>query len=518
MSSNRNLYLAASVACLTAALFGYSVGFIGGILVLPSFLHHFGLDSLDPDGLASATSGTVSIWLLGALLGVPAGMPVCSRLGRRACLNLSAVMYCIGVAMQLVDIQSLLLFDAGRFVNGLGVGAGTLASPMTNSIAEISTPEARGMLLSGYQTVLQLGALLGFWAAFAAHALFPDSSSVQWQLPVAVQLVPGVCLLLGTLCIPESPALLASHRRWDAAHDALAWLRVLPKTDALVQGELEKLQQASVVANVAQKKRSGFWSEIRKPDLRKRLAVGIGLMIGQNMMGLNALNYYAPKVFMSAGFTSVSASLFLTGIFGLIKLVSALAFMFVFVGSKGNRFWLRLGSAVCGVAMVVLAVCKSLRFETTDVASSAINPYGMVAILMVYVFAFFFGLSLGPLSWNICSEIFPTSVKAECCAITTCTQWLFQIVIAGITPYLLSRVGWGMYLVYAVCCVLTFVGVQFGVPETQGVPLGAEMDKLFGVETSVEHSPEVIEEVSETTALLGQGRSERIRRGSIGYV
>jgi MFS family permease len=129
--SNRNLYFAATVACLTGALFGYSVGFIGGILVLPSFLHDFRLDTLPKDLLASAISGTVSIWLIGALFGVPLGMPVCSRLGRRSCLGFSALLYVLGTALQICSINgSLGLFDLGRLLNGLGVGAGTLVSPM----------------------------------------------------------------------------------------------------------------------------------------------------------------------------------------------------------------------------------------------------------------------------------------------------------------------------------------------------------------------------------------------------
>lgn len=129
MSSSR-LYLAASTACLTSAFFGYSVGFIGGILVLPSFLHYFGLDVLSRADAAAATSGTVLAWLLGALIGVPMGMPVCSRWGKRACLALAAAVYCLGVGLQLLDVRSLVLFDAGRFVNGIGVGVGTLVSPM----------------------------------------------------------------------------------------------------------------------------------------------------------------------------------------------------------------------------------------------------------------------------------------------------------------------------------------------------------------------------------------------------
>ena len=129
--SNQNLYLAASIACLTGALFGYSVGFIGGILVLPSFLHHFHLDELPSSELAAATAGTVTIWLIGALFGVPVGMPICSRWGRRYCLSFSAGIYVLGAGLQMVDAHGkLALFDLGRLLNGLGVGAGTLVSPI----------------------------------------------------------------------------------------------------------------------------------------------------------------------------------------------------------------------------------------------------------------------------------------------------------------------------------------------------------------------------------------------------
>lgn len=133
--SNHRLYFAASVACMTAALFGYSVGFIGGVLVLPSFLEHFNLAHLSPSDSASAQARIVLIWLIGAFLGVPLGIPICSRLGRRMCLNLSAILYVVGASMQLVDgklpaEKALVVFEIGRFVNGLGVGAGTLVSPM----------------------------------------------------------------------------------------------------------------------------------------------------------------------------------------------------------------------------------------------------------------------------------------------------------------------------------------------------------------------------------------------------
>lgn len=127
MASSTHLYLAATTACLTASLFGYSVGFIGGVLALPSFLAHFDLTKLPASELASVQARIVTLWLFGALFGVPLGMPVCSRWGRKRCLIFSAGLYVLGAALQLVRVDgegpnALRLFELGRALNGLGVG------------------------------------------------------------------------------------------------------------------------------------------------------------------------------------------------------------------------------------------------------------------------------------------------------------------------------------------------------------------------------------------------------------
>lgn len=129
-SNNRNLYIAATTACLTAALFGYSIGFIGGVIVLPSFLRDFHLNDLPTAELAAARSNTVTTWLFGALIGVPLGVPVCSKFGRKTCLAFTAVLYLAGVGLQVASRGSLVLFEVGRWVSGVGVGTGTLVSPM----------------------------------------------------------------------------------------------------------------------------------------------------------------------------------------------------------------------------------------------------------------------------------------------------------------------------------------------------------------------------------------------------
>ncbi|KAK4987210.1 hypothetical protein LTR50_004811 [Elasticomyces elasticus] len=500
--SSRNLYLAATVACMTGALFGYSVGYVGGVLVLPSFLHHFHLDKLLPAEFASAQAGPVSAWLVGALFDVPLGMPICSRLARNSYLTFSALLYVVGAALQLVDVnKSLALFNFGRLLNGLGVGAGTLVSPMY--ICEIAPLSERA---------IQAATLAGFWAAGAAYSNISDSSSLQWEIPVAVQLSLAVLLLSGSIFVPEALASLANKGDLDAAVAALAWLRRLPRDDPSVKDEVE-VPEGTKAATASKEHSAGFLRQLRSRSLRKRLLLGTGLMTAQNMVGLNALNYYAPVIFMSAGFTSVSTSLFLTGLFGLVKALTAISFMFVFVKMRSNRFWLKFGSAVCGISMVILAFCVCDILVSDHIRDGRSDAQGVVSVLMVYVFAFASGVSLGTNSWNVCSEIFPPHLKAKCCAITTCVQWLFQIVIAGVTPQLLASLGWATCLVSAVFCAISFVWVTFFVPETKGVALDKDMDDLFelslGSAVAEEHS------ITEITSLLTDGRC-LARRDSVG--
>jgi hypothetical protein len=157
--------------------------------------------------------------------------------------------------MVLVWVQEHLYLRCSEcFRNELGFPQ--LISPYANlacnSISEISPPSKRGMLMSGYQAILQLCALVGFWGAYASNAIFSSTSSLQWQIPVAVQLIPGIFRLL--------------H-------------------------ELDEIREASLINERLSLTKTPFLREVMKKGVRQRLVVGVGLMIAQNMVGLNALNY-----------------------------------------------------------------------------------------------------------------------------------------------------------------------------------------------------------------------------------
>lgn len=293
-SSNRNLYLAAIISCLSSGLLGYSMGFIGGEIVLPSFLASFHLEDLSTSELALARSVSVTAWIVGALVGVPAAMPICSKFGRRLCLQFSAVVYVVGAVLQVFSSNDLRLFEVGRLINGCGTGAATLALPLY--LSEIAQAAERGFLMGVYQIFIQLGALLGFWIAFLCQSTLPDESAMQWQVPVALQLAGGAILLLGCAVIPESPLFLAAQGNYPAMEKSLAWLRRRPVGDPALLAERLEMEAATELGEKL--KGTSFWSELRKKDVRRRLHVGVGLMVLQTSIGINALNYYSPIIFM----------------------------------------------------------------------------------------------------------------------------------------------------------------------------------------------------------------------------
>lgn len=152
--------------------------------------------------------------------------------------------------------------------------------------------------MSGYQTILQLSALAGFWGAYLSNSFFSDTSALQWQIPISIQLIPGILLLSATLFIPETPRFSAEKGRWEECEKALVWLRGFKAGEEWrAEGEMEELRDAARVSEALKGRKINFLSEISRKGVRERLGVGIGLMIAQNMVGLNALNYCNSPLF-----------------------------------------------------------------------------------------------------------------------------------------------------------------------------------------------------------------------------
>ncbi|ROW02818.1 hypothetical protein VSDG_01820 [Cytospora chrysosperma] len=229
---------------------------------------------------------------------------------------------------------------------------------------------------------------------------------------------------------------------------------------------------------------------------RKRALISIGLMICQQMTGTNTLNYYAPQIFTNMGLQEAKASLFATGIYGVVKMASSLAFLLFAADSLGRRKSLLMSSIGQAATLYIIGVYSKLYpmqgtlmsaqslviRETTSTAVSPheIPPLGYVAIVCIYLYVLFFQFGWGPCCWIYVSEVPTARLRTLNVAIAAATQWLINFVIARCTLTMLDSMTWGTWILFGTFCSLTFFFVWFLIPETKGMSL-EKMDELFGI-------------------------------------
>jgi sugar porter (SP) family MFS transporter len=323
------------------------------------------------------------------------------------------------------------------------------------------------------------------------------SNSNQWITPFAVQLIPGVLLIIGMLFVPESPRYvyptrtlstnrltpcrwLAQHKSRDACAAVLSELRGLAEDHEYLQEELTHIMD-TVNDEFETRPNGGMigqWKELAIPSNRRRVLVGVFIFIFMQGAGSNAINYFSPRIFKSIGLTGQSTGLYATGIYGVVRLVCVIIAMYYVVDKFGRRNMLMGGAAVMLVAMWFIGAYIKIAKPG---ASS--NPHltagGYAAVTFIYIFAVGFCFSYAGVPWIYCAEIFPLRIRGIGMALCTATHWLFNFVIARAVPYMVSNIGYGTYFVFATCLTLSIPFVYFFVPETKGLSL-EEIDILFG--------------------------------------
>jgi sugar porter (SP) family MFS transporter len=429
---------------ITAALAGFLFGFdtvvisgaeqkIQAVWSLSAGLHGI--------AIASALYGTV----IGSLLG---GIPT-DRIGRRSTLLLIGVLYLIGSVWSALatDVHS---FIAARVIGGVGIGISTVAAPLY--IAEIAPPRYRGRLAGMFQFNIVFGILM----AYLSNALLAGLGEHAWRWMLGVAAVPSAVYTALCLGLPESPRWLLSRRQdTDAAWKALRVIRPEAQ-EAQIAAEVEGIRSAAAGNGAV----VAFWTwRLRVPIL---LAVLIAFF--NQLSGINAILYFAPRIFALAGLGAKAALLQSVGI-GVTNLV------FTFVG-----LWLidRLGR-------------RTLLF---------IGSYGYIASLGLVAWSFFAGhyglvpacifafiaahaIGQGAVLWVFISEIFPNRQRAEGQALGSFTHWFFAALLTSLFPKVVTAFPPGyVFSFFAMMMVLQLVWVKTAVIETRGVPLEQIQSRL----------------------------------------
>ncbi len=438
---SRNLFGWSITVALGGFLFGFDTAVISG--AEQQIQTHWGLsDGLHGFAVAIALYGTV----LGALLG---GIPS-DRLGRKRTLFWVGVLYfasALGSALA-PETASFMFF---RFIGGVGVGVSSVAAPMY--ISEISPARSRGKLVG----LFQLNIVLGILIAYASNYLIGGLGGSTWRWMLGVEAIPAAIFVLLVSRVPRSPRWLVVKRsRDDEARDVL---RRVGLDEREVEEAIEEIR-ASVVTGASGRQAGLFSGKFATPIM---LAVLFATF--NQISGINAIIYYAPRILEMAGQGDQAALLATVGI-GATNLV------FTLVGLAAiDRFGRRTLMGVGSVGLIATLALVSYSFGS--------DAPGRVSVLL-FVYIAFFALSQGAVIWVFISEIFPNQVRAGGQALGSFTHWLLAALIANAFPSVANRLGASViFAFFSAMMVLQLLFVWRVMPETKGVSLEELEERLM---------------------------------------
>ncbi|GAB3880479.1 sugar porter family MFS transporter [Spirosoma agri] len=430
MSQKQRIFLWSITAALGGFLFGFDTAVISG--VEQSLQSLWGL-SVWEHGL------TVSIALIGTVIGSMTGGIPAEKLGRKRTLFWIAFLYLLaslGTALA-PDWWTFLIF---RFLGGLGVGASSVAAPMY--ITEISPAKSRGRLVG----LFQFNVVLGILIAYLSNFLLADAGAEPWRWMLGVQALPSLIFLLAVLGIPESPRwLLLQQGNATEAREVLNMID--PET---AEQTFVAIQQSNRHKTASTRLFSGAY--------KTPVMLAVLFAVFNQVSGINAIIYYAPRIFEMTGLGKNSSLLSSAGI-GLTNLIFTMISMNL-IDRYGRRTLMKIGS----IGLIITLALVARAFYVHD--------FGMTVPLLLFGYIAFFGFSQGAVIWVFISEIFPNEVRASGQALGSFTHWLMAAIITFTFPYLSEHFGGGnTFLFFAVMMVLQLLFVLRLMPETKGTSL-----------------------------------------------
>lgn len=428
---NKKILLWSITAALAGFLFGFDVVVISGADQKLQALW----------GSSDAFHGSVvmgmALWgtVLGAIFG---GVPT-NKYGRKNTLIVIGVLFAVS-AIGSAFANDPYIFAFARFIGGVGVGASTIAAPAY--ISEIAPAKSRGRLVAMYQFNIVFGIMI----AFLSNYLLSDIGENAWRWMLGVEAIPAVLYILFALKLPKSPKWLLSQSREVEAREVLMLIDANADIDAEVQ-EFKSHDEKN------DKSETIFIKKYRFP-----LILAFLIAFFNQLSGINAVLFYAPRIFEAAGLGENSALLNSIGL-GVTNLLFTLLGVF-FIDKLGRKTLMYIGSVGYIIALGLLSAAFLLEWT------------GMAVPVFLFLFIGAHAIGQGAVIWVFISEIFPNHLRASGQAFGSSTHWVLAAIIPSIFPFLLDLVGGGVvFLVFAGMMVLQLLFVAFMMPETKGKTL-----------------------------------------------
>ncbi len=392
--------------------------------------------------VAMALYGTV----IGALLG---GIPV-EKIGRKNTLFWIAILYLISAVGSALapNLGALMAF---RFLGGLGVGASSVAAPIY--ISEIAPKHLRGRLTALFQFNIVLGILI----AYSTNYFIGTESPVAWRWMLGAEALPAILFVILILRVPKSPRWLVVKKG-----DLIEAKRVLQMIDPT--------SAESALASIKTTDHTGKSGLSYFLSGRFNFPILLAFLFAffNQLSGINAVIYYAPRIFEMTGMGASTALLSTAGI-GVVNLIFTMIGL-ALIDNFGRKQLMYIGSI--GYIISLSVVAAAFLTETTG---GAIVPIGL------FVFIASHAIGQGACIWVFISEIFPNEVRGYGMSFGSGTHWVFAALIAGIFPFFSGKFGGGIiFAFFAVMMVFQLLFVWKLMPETKGVSLEELEEKLMG--------------------------------------
>ena len=435
--------LVCAVAALGGLLFGYDTAVISGAIGF--FQTRFALD-------AKWMGWAASCALVGCIIGVAFAGVLSDWLGRKKVLILSAVFFlvsAIGTALP----RTFAEFVIFRILGGVGVGAASMSSPMY--IAEITPARIRGRMVSVNQFAIIFGMLVVYFVNYFIAQAGNEQWNVQtgWRWMFGSGAIPSLVLLLTLFFVPESPRWLSKQKRTEEA------FRILSR----VGGSAHATEELAAIKDAITHESSSI-AQLLQPGMRIVLVIGVVLAILQQVTGINVFLYYAPEIFKKLG-TGTNTALLQTVVVGAVNLLFTVVAIWT-VDRLGRKPLMIIGSAGMGASLFAMGLAA--YYQKTE----------MWVLVFILSYIASFALAVGPVTWVILSEIFPTKIRGRAMSIATLCLWAANFLVSQTFPimnenvWLVGRFHHGFpFWIYGMFCVVSVIFVWAFVPETKGKTL-----------------------------------------------
>ncbi|KAI1073410.1 putative MFS quinate transporter [Whalleya microplaca] len=486
---NWRLWFAVISFGLLGAARGVDEGLINGAFNSVDFQSTINYESYSLVEKTNIKANVSSMVQIGSVGGALFAFVVCDRIGRIWATRQLCVLWIVGIAIFMGHGGNLNAVYAGRFIAGLGVGQTPVVGPVY--IAEIAPASIRGLCTCIFTGFVYLGIVLAYFTNYGAQVNLGDTTHVRWLAPTSLHIIFAGIVIILTLFQYESPRFLVKQGKHEKALENMAHIRHLPIDDPYIISEVNAIRAAHDEELEATK--GANWLGIVKemfliPSNLYRLYLSFMVQILSQWSGAGSITLYAPDLFKILGIAGQNESLLVSGVFGIVKFVTAVVCALFLVDVIGRKRALLIGITLQAISMFYIAgfltAVPELGVDEDYVLPEAEAGPSRGAIAMIYVSGIGWALGWNSMQYLLTAELFPLRIRAVSTSIAMTLHFANQYGNSRAVPNMLLPTAnggispMGTFWCFAAVTILGGAWVWFFVPETGGRSLES-MNRLF---------------------------------------